>query len=378
MNTFLWIELDKKVKERFLLKCFKMRVNIYETKEEKDSIWVRIEESDYAKIKKFWFIKIKATRLTGFKAVKKKIYFHRVFLVSILFGCVLLYLLSHIIVEVEVIHSNKDIRDKVTTALANHGIKKDTLKKSYQELEQIKEEILNQYPEDLEWMEIEVKGMKYIVRIEERKLESETEEKDACNLVATKDGIIKELVYSKGVSLVKMNDAVKEGDILISGTITKDEENKGYTCATGKVYAEVWYQVSVTVPREYKEITETGKVRWNLKLTNNQYDDYIFKSRLATYQEEKRHLFTLFGTSLSFIRQKETQEEIKKYTEEEAIALGLSKAEEKIQQTLEAEERVLDKKVLKKAVNDSTIELEVFVVALENIAQTKEFQVIEE
>lgn len=378
MNTFLWIELDKKEKERFLLKCFKTRVNVYETKEEKDYVWFRILESDYAKVKKFWFIKIKATRLSGLASVKKKIYFHRVFIVSILFGCLLLYVLSHIIVKVEVIHSNKDIRDKVTTALANYGVKKDTWKKSYQELEKIKEAILKEYPEDLEWMEIETKGMKYTVRIEQRKLESKPEEKDACNLVAAKDGIIKELVYSKGEALVKMNDAVKQGDVLISGTITKDDESKGYTCATGKVYAEVWYQVSVTVPKEYKEVTETGKVRWNLKLTNNQYDGYIFKSRLSTYQEEKRHLFSLFGTELSFIRQKQTKEETKMYTEEQAIDLGLLKAEEKIAETLEEDESILEKKVLKKAVNDSTIELEVFVVALENIAQKEEFQRIEE
>ena len=41
--------------------------------------------------------------------------------------------------------------------------------------------------------------------------------------------------------------------------------------------------------------------------------------------------------------------------------------------TLKDKEKILTKKVLKKEVNDSTMVVEVFVVVLENIAQTQEF-----
>ena len=45
----------------------------------------------------------------------------------------------------------------------------------------------------------------------------------------------------------------------------------------------------------------------------------------------------------------------------------------KVESTLKDKEKILTKKVLKKEVNDSTMVVEVFVVVLENIAQTQEF-----
>ena len=45
----------------------------------------------------------------------------------------------------------------------------------------------------------------------------------------------------------------------------------------------------------------------------------------------------------------------------------------KVESSLKDKEKILTKKVLKKEVNDSTMVVEVFVVVLENIAQTQEF-----
>ena len=206
--------------------------------------------------------------------------------------------------SVTVIHSKEEIRSLVLNALESRGVKKNSWRKEFGELEEIKNEILEMYPNDLEWMEIETHGMNYVVRVVERKLEEETEEPTACNIVAIKDGIIKEMVYSQGEKMFSQNDAVKKGDILISGSIKKDEETKNTVCATGEVYAEVWYQVSASVPMTYENFERTDKVRWNIKLKNNGYDDFLFKSRLENYEEEKHPLLTIFGTEVSFVKQK--------------------------------------------------------------------------
>ena len=293
---------------------------------------------------------------------------------ALLVGLILLFVVSHVIIDVDVIHSNKEIRDLVTSALKDYGISKNTWRKSFKEIERIKEQILNDYPEKLEWLEIETKGMKYIVRIEERKMNEEVEEKDACNIVATKDGIVKRVIYSEGEALAHENDYVKEGDILITGSILKDGEEKSVVCATGSVYAEVWYQVSVHVPLSYTEKTETGKVRWNLKVKNSTTDDFIFKSRLDSYVEEVHPLFHIFGTEIEFVRQKEVTQEEKTYTEEEAINKAMEEVEEKVSSTLEEFESILYKKVLKKEQNNSTMDIEVFVAVLESIGEQQEFE----
>ena len=164
------------------------------------------------------------------------------------------------------------------------------------------------------------------------------------------------------------------GDILITGSILKDGEEKSVVCATGSVYAEVWYQVSVHVPLTYTEQTETGKVRWNFKVKNNMVNDFIFKSRVNSYVEELHPLVKLFGTEFQFVRQKEVIEEEKNYTEEEALNKALEEVDSKVSSTLDENEKILYKKVLKKEQNNSTMDVEVFVAVLESIGEQQEFE----
>lgn len=374
MNSYIWVEIKTSNRERFFLRCRGLEIFIYETREKNEILEVKILESDFPKLKKIWFIKPIKKEFEGLRVVKGKVKKNQVFLIMVVFGLFFLFCLSNVIVSVNVIHSNKEIRDIVTSSLEDYGIRKNTWKKSYKELEKIKETILNTYPEKLEWLEIEQKGMTYVVRVEERKIKEEETPKEACNIVAMKDGIIREMIYSKGEALYKKNDSVKEGDILISGIIKKDEEEKGVVCATGEVYAEVWYQVNVSVPMNYEKLTPTGKVRWNLKLKNNGYHDFIFRSRLEKYTEESNNLFTIFGNTLSFVKQHEVNVEVLSYTEEEALSFALSSVDEKISSTLGENEEILVKKVLKKERNDSTMNVEVFVSVQEAIGQLQEFE----
>ncbi len=372
-DTIIWVEVEESKKERLLLKCFKMKVPVLETKIENSKFFIKIYESDYPKLKKLWFVKVKKSNVTGWALVKQVLWSHRIFILAVLFGLILLYIISHIMVSVDVIHSNKEIRELVRLTLKEKGIKENTFRKSYKEIKQIKKEILDLYPDKLEWLEIEVHGMNYTVRIEERKLESEKETKSSCHIVATKDALVKEMVFSKGMANVKTNDSVKKGDILISGLIKKDEEVKDIVCAEGSVYGEVWYTITASVPMEYKVSTRTNKRRWNFRFKNLYVDDFIFRSRLETYEEEKKPILNLFGNELIFVIQHETKEEIKKYTEEEAKNKAVEEGIAKLKSTLDEKERIMYQKVLKNEVNNSTMNVEIFVSVLENIGEVQEF-----
>jgi len=373
LNTYLWVVIETNNLERFYLRCRGLGINVLATRVHSKGVEIKVLEQDYVKLKKIWFIKCYKKNIEGYRSWWQKIWNHRVFLISFLIGFLFLIFLSHVIVSVNVIHTNKEIRDLVTNALEEKGIKKNTLKKNYKELEQIKSEILHAYPDKLEWLEIETKGMTYIVRIEERKIENKDLEKTSCNVVARKDGIVKKIIYSKGETYVHENDAVKKGDILISGIIKKDEEEKMVVCATGSVYAEVWYEVTVNVPMKTMIRKDTGKTRFNIKLKNNAYHDFLFKSRLDHYREEKKPLLTLFGTEISFVKQIEVQESEYHYTEEEALNFALEEANQKLLDKLNDDEEIIMKKVLKKTVNNSTMNVEIFAVVLESIGEQQEF-----
>lgn len=374
---YSWVVVKTNSRERFFLKCQELNIFIFDLIYLNDKLKIKILNKDLKKLKKIWFIKIEKIEQLGLNYWKNKWQKHHIFIIALILGLILLFCLSHIMLSVSVIHSNQNIRFIVTEALKERGIKENTWRKSYDEIEKIKQEILDLYPEDLEWLEIEVKGLKYIVRVEERKIESEKQTPEACNIVATKDGVIKDMLYSQGEALYKRNDSVKKGDILISGTIKKDEETKNYVCATGSVFAEVWYSVKASVPLSYETKEKTGKVRWNIRLKNNGYNDFLFKSRLENYVEEDKNLFTLFKTDIIFAKQFETINKTVTMSEEEAQNKALDLALEKISATLEEKEKIIDKKVLKKEVNNSTMNIEVFVSVLEQIGTRQEFSIVE-
>ena len=159
-DSYIWVEVKTTNNERFFLKCQEIQVFLYDVVEEKDRLKIKILEKDFKKLQKIWFIKVKKIQDLGWKALKEKGKKYHIYFISLAIGLIFLYVISHIILSVEVIHSNQDIRFIVSNALNEKGIKKNTWKKDYQEIEKIKQEILDMYPEDLEWLEIETKGMK--------------------------------------------------------------------------------------------------------------------------------------------------------------------------------------------------------------------------
>lgn len=378
MNHDIWMEVKTKNTTRLLLKIFKQNINIKEISYTNDGILIKISEKDIKACKKIPEYKFKKKKESGIFTLLDYLKKQYLIVVGIIMFCLCIFFFSSIIVKVEVIHSNKEIRELVTRSLEEYGIKKLTLKKEFKEIEKIKEEILNTNRDKLEWLEIEKNGMKYIVRIEERIIKEPIVQKERCNLVATKSSIVKKMLYQQGEALVSINDFVKEGDILVTGQLIWNEEQKGTVCATGEILGEVWYTTKISLPLNYEEKEETGKTRWNFAWEQEQKKGLIFRPRLTNYIDEKTTLFRLFGTEISFLKQKEVTINQKKYSEEEALTKALSLIDEKFKQKLNSNEEIIDKKVLKKQVNNSTIELEVFVSVIENISRQEEFQEMKE
>ena len=158
--------------------------------------------------------------------------------------------------------------------LKRYGIKKYTLIKDYDELVSIKNKILEDNKERLEWLEISLYGTKYIVRVEERKLNEKEGEYKYQSIVSKKDAVIYRINAIRGEKVKEVNDYVSKGDVVISGYITKPDNSKVLTKAEGKVYGEIWYEVDVDYPIIYQETNYTGKKR-------DVYSLYFFNKRFA-------------------------------------------------------------------------------------------------
>lgn len=303
-------------------------------------------------------------------------------IVSLIIGLFILYLLTSTIFKININTNDENIKNLLTESLKDNGIYIYKRKKSFNELLNIKEKILSDNKDYLEWIEIKEKGCTYNVDVTPRiKKEEDTLNNEPSNIIAKKDGKILYIVSENGVKVKDINDYVKKGEVLISGNIIKGEDIIYKTNSKGKIYAEVWSSVHITMPFNYTEYIYTGR-----KVNHYYLDIFNYKFTIMGKYDNpnviKSKKVVLDKPYLPFKLYKEEKKiyEYKEYvlTLEEAYKKALKKSEEIINRNLKDDEYIIYKNVLKKEVFRSKIMLEVFFKTYENIGINKRIEEKEE
>lgn len=370
-NSAYEVKIEGKDLQRFIKMLYRKKINLLNIVYDDYGVYIKISKGDYERLLQIKTIyEIKLTRLYGLEKYKYLFKKYLIFIISIGFGFLLLFFLSNIIFDVEIIHRKKDIRDLVYKELKSYDIKKYGFMLPFEKQEKIVKEILSNNRDKLEWLEIERVGVKYIVRVEERIINEIKENNEPRNVVAKKDGIIMHVDASSGEIVKRINDYVKKGDIIISGSIFKNDEVKNKVVANGKVYAEVWYMVDVSMPLVYKEEYLTGKSKKCLTFTifNNSYSIFdLFPYKHKRINESIIFKNNILPIKLSFNKEQELRVIDEVYTYDEAINKALILARKKISTKFNTNEKILSEKKLKIKQNNSTILMTVFFKVYEDI-----------
>lgn len=342
-------------------------INIYSTKYTKDSLYILIKEEELSKIEKFYNYKI--TNLYGIKKIKSKIKKNKKNTINALSIILLIFIYTRFIISIDVLTNNKELHSTILNELDKETLSIYTLSKSDKELLNIKNRILENNKNILEWMNIKRIGMKYIINIEPKVEKNKTEEKEYCNIIANKDAILTRVIAYSGTELKDVGDHIKKGDILISGDIEYNGEIKKEVCASGLAYGKTWYTINISLPKTYESTTELKKSRYNILIKNNNKKYKLFKPRLEKYKEQNKKILSIFGIEIFLQKEIEIATEVKEYSEEEASKVLDNLIVEKMNQVLKGEHKIIEKKVLKKNDNDSTIDIDIFIVAEEQVSE---------
>ena len=384
-NFFLFFKSKIKINikgrkiERFIKRLADNKINIYNMEMiNRNEANIVILKSDYLKVLNIKSIyEFNIVGGTGMIKIRKTLKLNSLILVFLVIGIIILQILSRMIFSIEVIHTDKSIRNEMLNELENYGLKIHAFKKSYDEVQKIKEQILTNHKDDIEWLEIENIGTKYIVRLEERKIKNNEESNEKRHVIASKNAIIKKIEAENGEIVKEINSYVNAGDIIISGNITLNEQVKNTVSASGHVYGEVWYKVKVDYPLAYSEKHETGNSQKRLvfNFLNKSYELGFkkYKDKNVSSKTLLKHIF--LPISLTYDNQREVIAIDEVYTIEQAIKKAEERAYAEINSKLNDKEKILSSKNLKVDVNDSKIELEIFFTVYEDIT---EYQKIEE
>lgn len=242
------------------------------------------------------------------------------FLAGFFLFVIMLYVLSLFVWEVKVTGEDTLVAESVLKQIEKKYISLGTLKSDVNCSEL--EEYLRKDFDEISWISCELKGTVLTVYLEEGMAPKQNPDQETSgDLVASKDAVITKMITRQGTPLVKVKDKVKEGEILISGTIYIYDDNNeimetSYIAADGDVYGTTQYQYEDYVELKYYQKVYSNKSKKHItfyfmdycltpyipKMNEKDFDTYtqIHKARISNnfylpfgYKSIKRTAYTL-------------------------------------------------------------------------------------
>lgn len=368
--------------ERFIKRLISNKIDMIKISyPNRNEVNIIVYKEDCEKINELKSIyEVNELDIYGFIKIRKNINLYKYLIFSIVLCLTFIIFLSNIIFNIEVIHTDSEVRKFLINELETYGITKYKFKKNFNEIQEIKKQILEKYKDKIEWLEIEESGTTYIVRIEQRIIIDNDEDNSPQNIVAKKGGILKKVIAENGQVIKEINSYINKGDVVISGNIYLNEEVKDTIKAKGTIYAEVWYNVSVEYPYIYSEIKYTGNSKnvYGLK-----YFDNIFEFNLNKFKEKTTNDKIIIGHnilpfSLVLQEQKEIITISSILTEEQAIENAVNEAIKNMDNKLKEEERIINYQILKTTIKEDKIVLDMFFSVLEDITESQAIEEVDE
>ena len=369
------IKITGKDPKYFLRHLIVKKIKLYNIIEVHDGISLTVDEVDYAKILKMkTSYNIKIINRFGVAKLRYLLLKYKYILSFLFLTLGLMIILSHFIFFIDVIHSKEEIRELVENDLKEFGISKYRFRVSYAKKEEIRNKILEKEKDKIEWLEIDRIGTRYIVNVEERLIKDNKVDNEVRDIVAKKDAMILNIEAETGEIVRKKYEYVRKGDTIVSGTIKNKEDEVSKVKAEGKVYGEVWYSVTVELPKKYYEEKKTGKTSkaLTLRIANKKISVPFSKDNKSYISEDSPILENnLIPIKLVLETKHEIEIIDKEYNMDNSSSEAIKLATKKLEDRLDEQSMILSKKVLKKTLKNSKIIVEIFFKVRENITDYK-------
>jgi len=367
--------------ERTMSQAINRKIFFWNVKKEKEAIaYANIgikDYKDFIKIAKSNKCKVKIIQKRGFPFIFNKYRKRKVLLALVFVVCIVLFVMSNFIWNVQVEEIEKINKEEIMQELEKQGIKVGKYKRDLDFAKIIDKIRLDRA--DISWIGIEIDGTNAIVKIvEAEEKPSLIDDKDYCNIVSDKEAEIVKISAQNGIPVVKPGDIVTKGDMLIAGWLEGKYTGTRYVHAAGEIQAKVWYtkKERIQFNQVLKEKTGNMENKYEIKINNFTINLYKTLSKFENYDtiytSNKLKIFSNFYLPIELIKRTNYELTEKKITYgiEEAKNLGVEQILKELQGQLENTDNILQKYVNTYAGEDY-IDVEVTLEVLENIG-TKE------
>jgi similar to stage IV sporulation protein len=318
--------------------------------------------------------KIQFIEKRGLPFIVRKFWSRSGLVVGFILFITVLFLLSNMVWGIEIKGATPKIEHKIAKELQNLGIQKGKLTIFLPTNQKIQQE-LSERIKEVTWIGVQLRGTTYEFNVVQKEIPKEKEALSPRNLVAKKTAVITNMFVEQGQPMVKENNVVRKGEVLISGIIGSEAKPQ-FVPAKGEVLGEVWYQSTVNQPLQRSFVTYTGESKekyyvtlFGLKIPVWGFGEVPFKET-DIKSNEKDLRFLKWELPISFSQEMvyEAEKHERTYTKEEAVELGIRSARDHIQNKLGDEAKIKEMEIGHKSFVNGTVNLKIDFFVIENIA----------
>lgn len=277
---YVVIKIEGFFSEKFINISSKRQIKLWHIyRDDNGKLFAKISVKDFLKIRPVAFksrCRIKIIKRVGLPFVIKKYRKRKAFAIGFILCSVVIRLMSSIVWTVEINGDPTISTTVVYDYIRSLGVYPGVMKNSI-DREKISQSLVKDM-EDIGWAGVSLKGTKLTINLAKRDpLPKLVPMSEPCNLVAAKDGVIKQVIALRGIDMVKPGDTVVKGQLLVSGSFVPkyNEEIEVKVHATGQVIASTWYEEERIIEMKEVERYRTGK-----KFSNTTLEIFGLKIKL--------------------------------------------------------------------------------------------------
>ena len=250
-----------------------------------------------------------------------------------------------------------EIREQLKEIGVSPGVRKSSLdeKAIERKLESLNSEIL--------WLRVRVEGSTLKVVITEKVNPPVKDEDKYGNLVADMDGQIKRIYTYSGRAVVKNDDIVKKGAVVIEG-IDGNEGGEYVVRPSGMVIANTFYEKEMNIKISGVEYKRSGNKDLDIYIELFGKKIYLKKS---TKDFEKYDKIEKSGKIFNEVIYYERVASTIEITESEGVKSVLDTLEKSLSKDLKRDSKIIDKIVTKERIDDEYLNIKVVFVVEQNI-----------
>ncbi len=227
-------------------------------------------------------IALTVIKTSGFPWIKNTMSHRKLLFIGPCVIALLLFLSTQFIWTVNIIDADPATEEKLLHMLKDLGVKRGALKFTINQSE-VKDKLLMK-DDSLLWIWVDIKGSGAIVKFANRTMPPAVfNENEGYNIYSLKEGTVTRIVPTNGNALVRPGDSITKGQLLIEGIMPKNPEETKYIHASGEVFASVWEEKIISIPKKKEIRTPTGKKTQHLSIIFSKFPIKLFINSRILY-----------------------------------------------------------------------------------------------